>query len=45
MTSDLDGAKKLFEKSAEQCSRVGIREGVVEAQEALRRVEKMKKVG
>lgn len=45
MTSDLDGAKKLFEKSAEQCSKVGIREGVVEAQEALRRVEKMKKVG
>ncbi|KAG1876282.1 hypothetical protein F4604DRAFT_1581381 [Suillus subluteus] len=45
MSSDLDGAKKLFEKSAEQCSKVGIREGVVEAQEALRRVEKMKKVG
>ncbi|KAG2156753.1 uncharacterized protein EDB93DRAFT_1125407 [Suillus bovinus] len=44
MTCDLDGAKKLFEKSAEQCSKVGIREGVVEAQEALRRVEKMKKV-
>lgn len=45
MSSDLDGAKKLFEKSAEQCSKMGIREGVVEAQEALRRVEKMKKVG
>lgn len=45
MTSDLDGAKKLFEKSAAQCSKAGIREGVVEAQEALRRVEKMKKVG
>lgn len=45
MTSDLDGAKKLFEKSAEQCSNVGMREGVVEAQEALRRVGKAKKVG
>lgn len=45
MSSDLDGARKLFEKSAEQCGKVGIREGVVEAQEALRRVEKAKKVG
>ncbi|KAG0704978.1 hypothetical protein DFH29DRAFT_1034404 [Suillus ampliporus] len=45
MSSDLDGARELFEKSAEQCSKVGIREGVVEAQEALRRVEKAKKVG
>ncbi|KAG1745262.1 hypothetical protein EDB19DRAFT_1693509 [Suillus lakei] len=44
ISSDLDGARELFEKSAEQCSKVGIREGVVEAQEALRRVEKAKKV-
>ncbi|OJA11845.1 hypothetical protein AZE42_04058 [Rhizopogon vesiculosus] len=45
MSSDLDGAKELFAKSAEQCGKVGIREGVVEAQEALRRVDKAKKVG
>jgi hypothetical protein len=45
MSSDLNGAKELFAKSAEQCGKVGIREGVVEAQEALRRVEKSKKVG
>jgi hypothetical protein len=45
MSSDLNGAKELFAKSAEQCGKVGIREGVVEAQEALRRVEKAKKVG
>jgi hypothetical protein len=45
MSSDLDRARELFAKSAEQCGKVGIREGVVEAQEALRRVEKAKKVG
>lgn len=38
MDSDKKVARALFEKSAQQCARVGMNEGVLQAKEALRRV-------
>ncbi|KAI6043952.1 hypothetical protein EDC04DRAFT_2646388 [Pisolithus marmoratus] len=38
MDSDKEAARTLFGKSAQQCARVGMDEGVLQAREALRRV-------
>lgn len=40
MDSDKKAARALFEKSAQQCGRVGMDEGVLQANEALRRVDR-----
>lgn len=40
MANDRDSARELFSSSLEQSKRIGMREGIMEAQVALRRIEK-----
>ena len=40
MANDSKSARELFSNSLEQSRRIGMRDGIMEAQAALRRVEK-----
>lgn len=40
MANEREEAKELFERSLEQAKKIGMREGMLEAQVALRRLQK-----
>lgn len=45
MAGDIENAKKWYIASRKQAAEIGLREGVLEAEVALRRLDRMEKYG